>query len=80
MTQKTKQEEFEESKSLINAANEASERLEAAMKEHTDLAVRLEQVAARITLGGRSEAGAKEEPKPETPKEYKDRIMSGTRP
>ena len=75
--QKTKQEEFEDSRALISYANKAAERLEAAQKEFKDLVERQEAIAARLTLGGRSEAGAQEQPKPETPKEYKDRVMGG---
>lgn len=80
MRERTKQEEFEESKDLIKDANTAAERLEAATKKYQDLVERQEAIAARITLGGRSDAGRQEEPpKVETPAEYKERIMRGTR-
>lgn len=77
MKEKTSQQEYEESKGLISAANEASERLENALKEHREVAAKMEAIVSRINLGGRSEANANEEPKPETPKQYKDRVMSG---
>lgn len=77
MVEKTKQQEIEESKGLINDANNAAEKLERAYKDYKDLVERQEAISARMMLGGRSELTPKEEPKPETPKEYKDRIMRG---
>lgn len=77
MKEKTKQEEYEESRQLINDANRAAERLEVAKNDFRELVERQEAVAARMILGGKSEAGSKDEVKVETPKEYKERIMKG---
>ena len=77
MREKTKEEEIATSTKLINDASAAAERLEAATEKYKDLVERQEAVAARMTLGGRSDAGFAEKPREETPREYKDRVMKG---
>lgn len=56
---------------LIEQANAAAARLEAALKQMAEL-------NAERVLSGRSEAGQPApKPKEETPVEYKDRVMRG---
>ena len=67
-----------ETTSMIDKANEAAERLEKANKEQAELIARQEEIVARQTLGGSSEAaGTQTAPKEETPKDYAKRVMSG---
>jgi hypothetical protein len=65
--------------SLVDQATKAAERLEAATKKFNDIVDRQEAIAARMTLGGKSEAGAPAEPKVETAREYKDRVLRGAK-
>lgn len=68
----------DENKSLVDNAIRAAERLENATKEFNKVVDRQEAIAARMAIGGRSDAGqAPPEKKEETPAEYKDRIMRG---
>lgn len=70
----------EDKMSLVDQANKAAERLEEATKKYNDLVNRQEALAARMTLGGKSDAGQPPaEKKEETPREYKDRIMAGVK-
>ena len=70
---------------LVDNANAVATRMEEANKRQAELIEQqklLDTERARITaekaLGGKTEAGsAPEEPKEETAKEYKDRIMAG---
>lgn len=67
----------EDKLSLVDQANKAAERLEAATKAYNDVVNRQEALAARMTLGGKSDAGQVPEKKEETPAEYKARVMRG---
>lgn len=64
--------------SLVDQAARAAERLEAATREYNRVVDRQEALAARMTLGGKSDAGIPPpEKKEETPQEYKNRVMKG---
>jgi len=64
--------------SAIDEAKELVERMERANKERAALLDREEQMKAEAMLSGRSVAGQEpEEPREETPQEYKDRVMRG---
>ena len=77
---KSEKEEVEEPKAigLIDKANEATRRAEKAKEELKEQLDRQEEIAAKVQLAGRAEAGA-ERPKKqeETPQEYAQRIMRG---
>lgn len=60
---------------LIDRANTAADRLEAANVESKKLLDRADEEKTEVILSGKTEAGAGK--KEETPKEYKDRIMRG---
>ena len=67
-----------EENNLIQQAREEREKLEATIKEREKQIEKEEELATRLELGGGSRAGRKvKKPKEETPKEYKDKIMSG---
>lgn len=67
-----------ETDSLIERADKAAERLEAANKEKEELLNREEQLLAQRKLGGSARAGDNaEKPKEESPLEYSKRVMSG---
>lgn len=66
--------------SLIESANAAAERLEAALNKQAELLSRQEELAVRQSLGGKSSAGQEEVKKELTPKEYKDLILQGKNP
>lgn len=67
-----------ETGSMIDNASAAARRLEQANKEYKALLDRQEALQARALLGGKSEAGKpQEQPKEETPIEYKNKIMKG---
>lgn len=71
------EDEKQDEKSLPKLS-EMVERLEKANAEAKAILERNEELAARGLLGGKSDAGVQPvEPKEETPKEYKDRIMRG---
>lgn len=59
---------------IIDEANKAAERLEQANKEREELIKREEAIEARRRLGGSVEV-PKEEKRPETNKEYVERVM-----
>ena len=61
---------------VIEDANSAAERMEAANEKREELIGREEELAANRHLAGESEAGQPSEKKEETDKEYKDRIMA----
>jgi len=61
----------------IDDANIAAKRLEEANKERRELLDREEEIIAKKTLGGKTEAGTEQSKKEETPQEYKDKVMSG---
>ena len=66
------------SRGLIDDANSAAERLEAANKKQEELITRQEEIAAKQLLAGKTEAGqapVKEEPISD--KEFSDKVMSG---
>lgn len=70
----------EDSLSLVDQATKAAERLEEATRKYNDVVSRQEALAARMTLGGKSDAGQPPaEKKEETPIEYKNRILSGAK-
>ena len=84
MTEQTKQEPQQEQAQeptktpMIDAANQAAERLEAANKQKEALLAREEELASKRILGGQSEAGIEpDKPKEESAKEYADRVMRG---
>ena len=67
--EETKEEPKEEgSKSMIDKANEAAERLEKANEAQAALLKQQQEIEARRTLGGQSEAGTT----PAAPKELTD--------
>lgn len=70
-----------EEASLIERANVAAERLEAANKEMQSILERQEALKARETLGGKT-AGAEQqkEPKEIDPREYAKQALSGQIP
>lgn len=62
----------------IDDANLAAKRMEDANKERRELLDREEEMIAKRALGGITEAGtAPENPKEETPLEYRNKVMSG---
>lgn len=66
----------ETKQSLIEKADALAKRLEAENERGEALAKKNEELAARLTLGGRSEAGQQpQEKKEETPSEYVDRVL-----
>lgn len=67
----------EDNLSLVDQANKAAARLEAANKRFEEVVDRQEAIAARMVLGGKSDAGTPSEKKEETPSEYKDRVLKG---
>lgn len=63
---------------MVDQAHKAAERIEAANKRMEENIQKMEQLKAEQVLSGRAAAGQEPpEPKPETPAEYKDRIMKG---
>lgn len=63
---------------VIDNANTAAERMEAANKERKELLDREEAIMAKRRLGGTSEAGGQQAKKePETDVEYAEKIMAG---
>jgi len=65
-------------KELVERAEAAADRIEAAEKRAEERAVEEAEDKAKEILGGDSEAGAQPPAvKEETPAEYKDRVMSG---
>jgi hypothetical protein len=70
--------EYNRPSNLIEDANDAAERMEAANARMEDLIKRQEFLATQDRLGGRTEAGTvPEKKKEETPQEYAKRIMAG---
>lgn len=68
----------EDKLSLVDQATKAAERLEEATRKYNEVVNRQEALAARMTLGGKSDAGQPPaEKKEETAKEYKERVMRG---
>ena len=59
---------------MIDAANEAAERLEKANKKNEELISKQEALAVEKTFGGEAEAGAPA--KEETPEEYAKKVMA----
>jgi len=79
-TQPTEEEESkeEESSSVVDKAYNINKSLEENIRRFDELVKRAEKLAVMNSLGGKSEAGkVPEEPKEETPEEYKDRVMKG---
>ncbi len=66
-----------ETYSMIDDANLAAKRMEEANKVKGELLDREEALEARKAVGGNAEAGEKQEPKEETPREYMEKVMSG---
>ncbi len=64
----------------IEDANLAAKRLEDATKVQKEENDRTEKLLVESRLGGKTEAGTTTEPKEETPKEYRDKIMRGEDP
>lgn len=69
------QQASESSQSLIDQANEAAARTEAANKEAKELLAKLDAARARERLEGKSIAGQPVQKIEETPREYAKRIM-----
>lgn len=63
--------------SLIDQANSAAERTEAANKKSEELLARLEAAAAIERLEGKASAGLPQEPAVESPQDYAKRILKG---
>ena len=63
-------------KNLVEEAREQADRLEKGNAELKSLLEKQESLMASAKLAGKSYAG-EETAKPETPREYKDRIMRG---
>ena len=63
-----------ETTALIERAREEREKMEEANKVKKELLDREEMIMAKRELGGVAESGQKQEPKVETPIEYRDRI------
>ena len=61
--EKSEGEETPSEDNLVDKANQAAERLEAANKVNEELTKRQEKLAAQSALGGKSEAGQPTEPK-----------------
>ena len=76
-TEETAQESPAKTKSVIQMANEAAERLEKANARHEELLKQEEEIRANNLLLGRGLAGQPQEKKEETPREYADRISKG---
>jgi len=66
-----------EAVTLVDQANSAAERLEEANKRKAELLRQEEELMAKKTLGGMSEAGQAPVKKEETAKEYMNKVMSG---
>ena len=65
-------------KELVERAEAAADRIEAAEKRAEERAVEEAEAKAEEILGGDSEAGAQPPAvKEETPEEYKNRVMAG---
>jgi hypothetical protein len=64
---------------LIDQANFAAERMEAANKKREEILKREEDLEARRRLGGQTEGAAQEETKPkdEDPVEYANKVLRG---
>lgn len=62
---------------LIDQANQAAERTEAANKRSEELLARLEAQAAIERLEGKSTAGIPSQPAVENPQDYAKRILRG---
>lgn len=63
--------------SVLDEANSVKEELGKMLSEHRELLKRQEELMAQQMLRGKSSANVEDEkPKEETPKEYRDRIMS----
>ena len=76
----TKEEPKEEDKelSMVDKANNAADRLEAANKVTSDNIDRMEKIKADDRLGGTSDAGSvPPEKKEESPQDYAKRILAG---
>lgn len=65
--------------SVLDEANEIYKKLEEQNKEFRQLLGRQEEIMAQQMLRGKSNANEEEKPKEETPKEYKERILSNKR-
>lgn len=75
MTDEQKTEVKEET--LIDKANSAAERIEKANAQAAEILRKQEELFARQRLGGTTSSEPHEEVKEESPKEYKERVMSG---
>lgn len=68
----------ESTDSLVSRAERAAQELKKENDRKESLLLEEKELRMRQTLGGNSAAGTpKEEPKEETPTEYKDRVMRG---
>lgn len=65
--------------SIIEEANRAAERLEAANKEKERLLQKEEELLAEKRLGGQTEAGVYPQKREESPSEYRKRIETELR-
>ena len=63
--------------SIVEQANLAAERMEAANAKMEELVNRQEEATAKQMLGGRSEAGQPPVEKEETPADFKNKFMKG---
>lgn len=67
----------EDNLSLVDQATRAAERLEKATADFNKVVDRQEAIAARMALGGKSDAGVPSEKKEESATEYKNRVLKG---
>lgn len=63
--------------SVIQSANAAAERAEAAVQAIQEQADRLEALQVAARLGGNTQAGQPNEPAEESAKEYADKVLRG---
>jgi len=61
----------------LRVLEESMAKNEKIVEEMRSLVARNEELAARNLLGGKSDAGVQSAVPVETPKQYKDRVMSG---
>ena len=67
----------EDKPDLIEQARITAERIEAGNKRMEELLAKQEAMLSRAMISGKSLAGSSQQKTEETPKEYRDRVMSG---
>jgi len=74
---KAEEELVKEEPNLIEQARQTAERIEAGNKKMEELLAKQEAMLSRAMISGKSLAGNSTQKTEETPKEYRDRVMSG---